>query len=69
MGSLSSNNKNFEYLLYVIDVFTKYAWVIRLKDKDKTVLNAFIKMVNESYRKQNRLWVDQGREFYNKLMQ
>ena len=45
----------------------------RLKFKtDKTgkaVLNTFIEIVNESNRKPNKLWVDQGREFYNKLMQ
>ena len=41
-----------------------------LKDKKgKTVLNAFIEIVNESNRKPNKLWIDQGREFYNKLMQ
>ena len=70
MGSLSSKNKNVKYLLCVIDVFTKYAWVKPLKDKKgKTVLNAFMEIVNESNRKPNKLWVDQGREFYNKLMQ
>ena len=70
MGSLSSKNKNVKYLLCVIDVFTKYAWVKPLKDKKgKTVLNAFIEIVNESNRKPNKLWVDQGREFYNTLMQ
>ena len=43
-----------------MDVFTKYAWVKSLKDKkDKTILNAFIKIVNESNRKPNKLWVDQ----------
>ena len=43
MGSLSSKNKNVKYLLRVINVFTKYAWVKPLKDKKgKTVLNAFI---------------------------
>ena len=36
--------------------------------KGKTVLNAFIEIVNESNHKPNKLWVDQGREFYNKLM-
>ena len=41
-----------------------------LKDKNgKTVLNAFIKIVNQSNRKLNELRVDQGREFYNKLME
>ena len=68
MASLSSKNKNVKYLLCVIDIFTKFAWVKPLKDKKgKTVLNAFIKIVNESNRKPNKLWVDQGREFYNKL--
>ena len=70
MKSLSSRNKNVKYLLFVIDVFTKYAWVKPSKDKKgKAVLNAFIKIVNESNRKPNKLWVDQGREFCNKLMQ
>ena len=42
----------------------------KIKDKNvKTVLNAFIEIVNESNRKSNKLWVDQGKEFYNKLMQ
>ena len=66
----SSKNKNVIYLLCFIDVFNKYAWVKPLKDKKgKTVLNAFMEIVNESNRKPNKLWVDQGREFYNKLMQ
>ena len=70
MESLSSKNKNVKYLLCVIDVFTKYAWVKPLQDKkDKISLNAFIEIVNESNRNPNKLWVDQGREFYNKLMQ
>ena len=38
-------------------------------EKGKTVLNAFIEIVNELNRKPNKLWVDQGREFYKKLMQ
>ena len=70
MGSLSSKNRNVKYSLFVIDVFTKYAWVKPLKDKkDKRVLNAFIEIVKETNRKPNKLWFDQGREFYNKFMQ
>ena len=62
MESLYSKNKNVKYLLCVIDNFTKYAWVKPLKDKKgKAVLNTFIKIVNESNRKPNKLWVDQGR--------
>ena len=69
MESLSSKNKIVKYLLYVIDAFTKYTWVKPLKDKkDKKVLHAFTEIANESDRKANKLWVGQGREFYNKLM-
>ena len=57
-------------MLCVIDIFTKYAWVKPLKyKKSKTVFNAFMEIVNESSCKPNKLWVDQGRNFYNKLMQ
>ena len=70
MGSFSSKNKNVKYLLCAIDVLTKCAWVTPLKDKKgKTVLNAFIEIVNEYNRKANKLWVDQRRKLCNKLMQ
>ena len=63
---ISSKNGNFKYLLWLNDVFTRYAWIKPLKDKKgKTVLNSFIEIVNEFNRKPNKLWVDQGREFYN----
>ena len=68
MGSISSKNKNVKYSLCVIDVFTEYAWVKTLKDKKgKMVLNAFVEIVNVSNRKPNKLWINQGREVYNKL--
>ena len=55
MQSLSSKNKNMKYLLCVID----FSWVKPLKDKKrKTVLNAFIEIVNESNSKPNKLWID-----------
>ena len=57
-------------MLYVIDIFTNYAWVKSLNDKNrKTALNAFIEIVNESNKKTNEFWLDQGKEFYNKVMQ
>ena len=59
---MSSKNKNVKYLLCVIDVFTKYGWVKPVKEKrGKTFFNAFIEIVNESNRKPNKLWVDEGR--------
>ena len=62
IGSLSSKNKNVKHLLFLIDVFTKYAWVKPFEDKNsKTFHNAFIEIANESNLKPNKLWVDQGR--------
>ena len=57
MGSLSSRHKNDKYLLCIVDVFTKYAWIKPLKDKRaKTVLNAFVEIGNECNHKTNKLW-------------
>ena len=68
-GSLSYKNKNVKYSFCVIYIFTKCAWVKPLKDKkSKTVLNTFIETLNESNWKPDKLWADQGSEFYNKLM-
>ena len=70
MESLSSKNKNAKYLLCVIDVFTKYAWVKPLKDKKgKTVLNAFIEIVNESIVNQINYGLIKEDNFIIKLMQ
>ena len=50
----------------VIDIFSKYAWVVPLKDKKGiTIINAFQKILKESNRKPNKIWVDKGSEFYN----
>ena len=65
MPSLSKYNKGIKYLLCAIDLFSKYAWVIPLKDKKGTsIVNAFQKIITER-RKPNKMWVDQGSEFYN----
>ena len=50
-----------------IDLFSKYEWVIPLKDKRGiTLANAFQKIISKG-QKPNKIWVDQGGEFYNKL--
>lgn len=64
----SRQNKGFKYLLNVIDVFSKYAWSVPIKDKTgKTISDAFQKIVKSSGRKPKMLWVDQGTEFYNRV--
>ena len=70
MGSLSSFNGGVKYLLCVIDIFTKYAYVKHLKDKiAKIVLHGFAEITNKSNRKPNKLLIHQGREFHSTLMQ
>ena len=55
MQSLSRYNKGFKYLLCVIDLFSKYAWVIPIKDKKGTsIVNAFKKIISEGQRKPNK---------------
>ena len=67
MQLLGRQNKGIKYLLCVIDLFSKYAFVVPLKDKKGTsVVKGFEKIVNESGRQPNKIWVDQGSEFYNK---
>ena len=64
MQSLNKYNKGIKYLLCVIDLFSKYAWVIPIKDKKGTsIVNAFKKIISEKW-KPNKIWVDQGSEFY-----
>ena len=61
MQLLSKFNKGFRFLLCVIDIFSKYAWVIPLKDKKGiSIVNAFQKILKESNRKPNKIWVDKG---------
>ena len=67
LQSLSKYIKGIKYLLCAIDLFSKYAWVVPLKDKRGiTIVNAFQKIISKG-RKPNKIWVDQGGEFYNKL--
>ena len=66
---ISKFNKAIRFLLCAIDIFSKYAWVIPLKDKESvTITNAFQKILDDLKRKPNKIWVDKGSEFYNRLM-
>ena len=68
MQLINKNNKGIRDLLCVIDLFSKYAWVVPLKDKKGvTITNVFEKVLDSSKRKPNKLWVDQGSKFYNNV--
>ena len=68
MQSFSKQNKGIRYLLTVIDVFSKFVWIIPLKRKtEQEVANALLRILRE--RRPGKMWVDKGREFYNKDVQ
>ena len=64
MQLISKFNKGFRFLLFVIDIFSKYSWVVPLKDKKGvSIVNAFQKILDESNRKPNKTRVDKESEF------
>ena len=67
MQLISKFNKGFRFLLCVMDIFSKYVWVISLKDKKGAgIVDAFQRILDKSKeRKPNKIWVDKGSQFYN----
>ena len=62
MQQFTKWNEGYRYLLMIIDVFSKYGWIVPLKDKKgESVAEAF-----KEGRKPQYLWVDKGKEYYNK---
>ena len=67
MQAFSNFNRGVRYLLTVIDVFSKYDWMLPLKDKTrKSVADTFKEIFKKSEQKPEKLCTDKGREFYNK---
>ena len=65
MQTFSRFNRGLKYVLAVIDIFSKYGWLVPLKDKSgKSVATAFKQIFKE--RIPTKIWVDKGKEFYNK---
>ena len=70
MQSLSRKNKGIKYLLCAIDLYSKYASIISLKDKKGiSIVNAFNKIIKQFNKKPNKIWVDQGGEFHNNVFE
>ena len=74
---MSKLNKGLRFLLCVIDIFSKYAWVVHLKDKKGVRIDkAFQETLNDSAsseakskgRKPSKIWFDKGSEFYNNFL-
>ena len=67
MQSLSKYNKGIKYLFCAIDLFSKYVWVVPLKEKRGiSIVDTFQKIISKGC-KPNKTWVDQGCEFYNNV--
>ena len=65
--AINTTKESKEYLICAFDVFIKYAWVVSLKDKRGiSIIDLFQKIISK-WRKPNKIWVDQGSEFYNNL--
>jgi len=66
MQQSSKWNKGYRYLMMVLDVFSKYGWIVPFKDKKcETVAKAF-QEIFKGGRKPEYLWPDKGKEYYNK---
>ena len=66
MQQFSKWNKGYRYLLMIIDVFSKYGWIVPLKDKKGESVTEAFKTIFKEGRKPQYLWVDKGKEYYNK---
>ena len=69
MQFINNYNKVFLFLLCAIDIFSKYARFVPLKDKNGiTITNVFQKIFDGCNRKPNKIWIDKGSEFYNRSL-
>ena len=65
MQKFSKWNKGYRYLLMVLDVFSKYGWIVPLKNKKGESVEAGFKKIFSEGRVPKKLWVDKGTEYYN----
>ena len=61
------DSNGIKYLLTVFDIFSKFVWIIPLKRKTEQKANAFFRILKEQ--RPSKMWIDKGREFYNKDVQ
>ena len=62
-------NKGVKFLLFAIDIYSKYAWVVRLEDKKAiAIIIVFQKFLDKFGRQSDKMWEDHGTELYNRSM-
>ena len=68
MQLISKFNKGFRFFLCAVDIFSKYAWIVPLKDKKGVnIFDAFQKILDKPGHKPNKIRVDKGSAFYKVL--
>ena len=69
MQLMNKFNKEIRFLFYISGIYSKFAWVIPLKQKESGIIViAFQKLLDDSKRKPNKIWVDEVSKFYNRSM-
>ena len=69
MSPYSRSNSGYKYFLTVIDIFSKYGWIVPLKTKSgKEIAMAFHKLFTSTNAHPSRLWTAKGTEFYNQRL-
>lgn len=70
LPDLKADNDGYRYILFIIDVFSKYLYAIPLKTKTATsVSTAFTDILNRTRKKPSKFQTDRGTEFTNKTFQ
>ena len=67
MQAFSKFNCGIKYLLAVIDVFSKYGYLVPLKDKTGKSVTSALKTIFKE-RKPEKMWVDKGKEFITRML-
>ena len=68
MQRLTKDNDNIKYLLTVIDVFSKFAWAVPLKNKQGVTVASALDIIFKD-RRPKKLQTDDGKEFFNNDVQ
>ena len=66
LNDVKQFNDNYRYILFVMDVYSRYVWYVKMKKKDKKTSEEAFKEIFKKAGKPEYLWIDQGKEFFNK---
>ena len=70
MNDQLDQNDGYRYMLNVIDIYSRFAWIVPMKTKTAdSTLDAFKEVVKSAKTTPKNYWVDEGKEFYNSKME